>query len=152
MTDHPECEDATGGYPGSAANKQSEAMSDAAKALVDQATRRAALLHASAAWGSDEDGHLINRLLDCIEQHEAFRREVSDAVADAEFMIDTHCDEEALTLFSNRLSRFIIARPVDPLVEAWDEAWGELNDKPAKLETFRAALAARGLEIREVQS
>ena len=37
------------------------------KALIEQATRRAAILHASAAWGSDEDGALIDRLLDHIE-------------------------------------------------------------------------------------
>jgi len=44
------------------------AMSDD---LVKTATARAALLHASAAWGSDEDGHLIDRLLDRIEALQA---------------------------------------------------------------------------------
>jgi len=42
-------------------------MTDEAKALVERATRRASILHASAAWGSDEDGFLIDRLLDLIE-------------------------------------------------------------------------------------
>lgn len=41
------------------------------KALIEQATRRAAILHASAAWGSDEDGALIDRLLAHIEKLEA---------------------------------------------------------------------------------
>lgn len=48
-----------------------------------------------------------------------FQQEVSDAVADAKFMIETHCDEEASTLLNNRLSRFIIPKPQpDPLVAA----------------------------------
>lgn len=91
---------------------------------------------------------LHEALCRAIEQREAFRQEVSDAVGDTLFMAETHCDGEAVALVSNRLMRFIIAKS-DPLVEAWDEAWRELNDKPAKLETFRAALDARGLEIRE---
>ena len=31
-----------------------------------------------------------------IEQHEAFKQEVSDAVGDTLFMVETHCDGEAL--------------------------------------------------------
>ncbi len=46
------------------------------------------------------------------------------------------------------VARVSTPKPVD---EAWDEAWGELNDKAAKLETFRAALAKRGLEVREIE-
>jgi hypothetical protein len=76
-----------------------------------------------------------------IEQHEAFKQEVSDAVADAKFMIETHCDEEASTLLNNRLSRFIIPAPKpDPLVEVL----GAVD-----ADRLRAALKARGLEIRE---
>ena len=77
-----------------------------------------------------------------IEQHEAFRQEVSDAVEGYASMVGLDP--------KRYFARFIIPKP-DPLVEAWDEAWGELSDKAAKLETFRAALAARGLEIREKQ-
>ena len=87
---------------------------------------------------------LLKALYRAIEQHEAFKREVSDAVEDllsgAVFHKAAH----------DRLSRFILPKP-DPLVEAWDEAWGELNDKAAKLETFRAALAKRRLEVREIE-
>jgi hypothetical protein len=71
-----------------------------------------------------------------IEQHEAFKQEVSDA----------------LVIYSpeNRnpaLGRFILVKP-DPLVEvleALDGAW-TANEYATKL---RAALEARGLEIRE---
>ena len=73
------------------------------------------------------------------EGFEAFKRDVSDAV-EAFF--------EASGFDATKgLIRFILPKPVDPLVEAWDEAWVELSDKPAKLETFRAALAKRGGKI-----
>ena len=73
-----------------------------------------------------------------------FRQEVSDAVADAKFMIEAHCDEEASTLLNNRLSRFIIP---DPLVEVL-EGLG-CYDAETDAADLRAALDARGLEIRE---
>ena len=53
------------------------------KALIEQATRRAAILHASAAWGSDEDGALIDRLLDHIEKLEADNARLNDALRQA---------------------------------------------------------------------
>ena len=86
--------------------------------------------------------NILDALLLAIEQHEAFRQEVSDAVESRWMNILAMKCEDVF-------SRFILAKP-DPLVEAWDEAWGELNDKSAKLETFRAALAARGLEVRKI--
>lgn len=82
-----------------------------------------------------------------IEQHEAFRQEVSDAV--------TGFDEYGTEAAWERLSRFIIAKP-DPLVEAMRDACGAqgmaTKHTPVELtEHLRAALAARGLEIREKQ-
>lgn len=84
-----------------------------------------------------------------IEQHEAFRQEVSDV-----------CENLLACTNANKrygaslvLNRFIIAKP-DPLVEAIqaaDEAhpgWESASDYAQHL---RAALAARGLEIRERQ-
>ena len=74
-----------------------------------------------------------------------FKQEVSDAVADAKFMIETHCDEGASMLLNNRLSHFIIPAPKpDPLVQVMrDLDWvDEYADR------IRAALEARGLEIR----
>ena len=77
-----------------------------------------------------------------IEQHEAFKREVSDAVKAAKRVYGGH--REAF----DQLDRFIIAKP-DPLVEVMQDWWD--TDGYANIETFRAALAARGLEIREKQ-
>ena len=83
-----------------------------------------------------------------IEQHEAFRQEVSDAVV--EYFGPKHLD---VILAGHLLSRFIIPKPKpDPLVEIFNEvdngpaAWGSPEEYAAKV---RAALDARGLEIRE---
>ena len=68
-----------------------------------------------------------------IEQHEAFRQEVSDALEKRGFYID-----------DRDLGRFIIAKP-DPLVEAMQEWWDA--DGYADIETFRAAIEKRGGRI-----
>jgi hypothetical protein len=78
-----------------------------------------------------------------IEQHEAFRQEVSDAV------VEYYGEEYVAPWFA----QFIIPKPKpDPLVEIFNEvdngpaAWGSPEEYAAKV---RAALDARGLEIRE---
>ena len=71
-----------------------------------------------------------------IEQHEAFKQEVSDAVE--KILNCTNANKRYGACLA--LNRFIIAKP-DPLVEEF----GHEN-----AEQIRAALAARGLEIREV--
>ena len=69
-----------------------------------------------------------------IEQHEAFRQEVSDAI-----------DSSVLTPeMEAHLSRFIIAKP-DPLAEVMQDWWD--TDGYANIETFRAAIKARGGRI-----
>ena len=85
----------------------------------------------------------LEALCRAIEQHEAFKREVSEAV------------EKALSyggLESLRreavLSRFIIKTPVDPLVGVVEEAIAGCPLKTAV--QLRQALAARGLQITEV--
>lgn len=70
-----------------------------------------------------------------IQQHEAFRQEVSDAVY--KHWGDLPCAFE----------RFLIPEPVDPLVEVMNEM-GFGMSKTAS-EEFREALAKRGYEIRE---
>ncbi len=79
-----------------------------------------------------------------IEQHEAFKREVSDAVGAYLEHMSPWPD--------NSLRRFIIAKP-DPLVEVINDADDMVRkpDAPSYAEAIRAALAARGLEIREKQ-
>jgi hypothetical protein len=86
-----------------------------------------------------------------IEQHEAFRLEVSNAVKDACKFAKDNPDRWAEYL-AIRFSFIIIPKPKpDPLVEIIGEiddgTWGETKaEYAAKL---RAALDARGWEIRE---
>ena len=80
-----------------------------------------------------------------IERHEAFKQEVSDAVF-AYYGSYHNASGEPL-------ERFIISKPKsDPLVEVLNSLWGDssshFND-PEAGQLFRAALEARGLEIRE---
>jgi len=75
-----------------------------------------------------------------IEQHEAFRQEVSDAVGACRAMWP-----ESWELFHGKLDRFIIAKP-DPLVEALEEASGT-NDPVEWANRFYAAIEKRGGKI-----
>ena len=80
-----------------------------------------------------------------LEQHEAFKQEVSDAVF--AYYGGYH------NASGEPLERFIISKPKsDPLVEVLNSLWGDssshFND-PEAGQLFRAALEARGLEIRE---
>lgn len=71
-----------------------------------------------------------------IEEHEAFKREVSDAV------------EEALRgnfVLPPILHNFIIPKPVDPLVEVLQTNWPMAGEMDA--EYLSKALAARGGKI-----
>ena len=77
--------------------------------------------------------HAHEALCRAIEQHEAFRQQVSDALEKRGFYID-----------DRDLGRFIIAKP-DPLVEAMQEWWDA--DGYANIETFRAAIEKRGGKI-----
>jgi hypothetical protein len=73
-----------------------------------------------------------------IEQHEAFKQEVSDAV-------EAYLNPNN-RIYSHSLNRFIIPKPKpDPLVEAMRHL--DWSDKYA--DPIRAALDALGFEIRE---
>ena len=74
-----------------------------------------------------------------IDAHEAFQQEVSDA---AEHL----CKFYGVPIVMQQLERFIIAKP-DPLVEAMAECGVDPFENWA--DQLRAALAKRGLEIRE---
>ena len=77
-----------------------------------------------------------------IEQHEAFKQEVSDEAQEYE--------EAGFPMGWEGFERFIIPKPKpDPLVEVMKEAgWADaVIDSCAP--SLRAALEARGLEIRE---
>ena len=84
-------------------------------------------------------GMVLEALCRAIEQHEAFRQEVSDAVE----KWDSNWNYRNAP-YRDELLRFIIPKP-DPLVEVLSEA-GYTYLEADKL---RAALAKRGLEIRE---
>lgn len=92
-------------------------------------------------------------LLRAIEQHEAFRQEVSDAV-EAVFA-GYHDAPIPWVVMRRKLEPFIIAKP-DPLVEVIADykrtkGTGEYATNKDMAAALRAALAARGLEVREKQ-
>ena len=98
-----------------------------------------------AAACPDANASLFAEAADAIEQHEAYKQEVSDAV---EVSLRLTQGFEGTDAFKAKviLERFIIAKP-DPLVEALDSLGLEKADEWAP--DIRKALAARGLEIRE---
>lgn len=93
-------------------------------------------------------GQTIRRALEAhdatLAEFEAFKREVSDAV---EF---DKANYEGLCF--PRLSRFILPKPVDPLVEAVRDCGYATLDaiEPEFVADLRAALAKRGLKLVEV--
>jgi hypothetical protein len=91
------------------------------------------------------EDHPVRVLCRAIEAHEAFRQEVSDAVEHYASRWPTNARRD---IFMSQFASFVIAKP-DLLVEALQEWWDA--DGYASIETFRAALAARGLEIREIE-
>ena len=102
-----------------------------ALALVNEAA------HCDEPWVLDDvkGGVVFKALCRAIEQHEAFRREVSDAVK---------CYIHTVGLDAAKyFGRFIIPKP-DPLVEVLDEMGLGLSKSAA--EEFRAAMKARGYE------
>ena len=114
-----------------------------ALALVNEvrAERRLALYEAP----NTRHTSFFKALCRAIEQHEAFRQEVSDAV---KAYTGTN---NYLGKFNDTLGRFIIAKP-DPLVEVFDECFrqefraGETWSE-AMARKFRAAIEKRGGRI-----
>ena len=97
---------------------------------------------------SGSDRARMRQLLRMIEKaeqaegFEAFKREVSDAVED-------YCGYVPPDSPSHPITRFIIAKP-DPLVEALRETYNDDSSK-GDADALRAALAKRGLEVREIE-
>lgn len=85
-----------------------------------------------------------------IEQHEAFKREVSDAVERALYQMRANQLMQAQV--APTLTCFVIPKP-DPLVEAWLEAFpgNHIDDARDECAKINAALAARGLTITETK-
>jgi len=114
--------------------------------MTDDITAKAlALVNALGSEPTGIQATKLNRndifheaLCRAIEQHEAFKQEVSDVVEDAFGLQGGHT-----------LHRFIIPKPKpDPLVEV-AESLGFYNTAVNVAANIRTALEARGLEIRE---
>ncbi len=112
-------------------------MTDIEKKALEQAV--AAAGRRMQDYAIMAEGNLLRQSIEAharaIEQHEAFKREVSDAIQSC--MLGPVAEE--------RLSPFIIIKPVDPLVEVMQDWWD--TDGYASIETFRAAIEARGGRI-----
>ena len=104
---------------------------------------RALIAEIRAERGTPAPDYLIARaaLIRAIEQHEHFKREVSDAV-------EAYLGHNR-PWPDNSLRRFIITKPVNPLDEALKELGWCAPEKASDL--LRAALAARGLTITETK-
>ncbi len=114
-----------------------------AKALALWNAVRAERAYSYFHTSINRETDMAEALCRAIEQHEAFRQEVSDT-------LKTFKDGNMHTMHDYLLEQFIIPAPKpDPLVEVLKA----LPVGRVSLETYsrnvRAALAARGLEIRE---
>ena len=112
-----------------------------ALALVNEVARE-------LGWGETKEifaaGYTRNEaLFRAIEQHEDFKQRVS-------FALKTFKDGNMHTMHDYLLDPFIITKP-DPLVEVLTEISGEggFDNFDHYAHNLRAALEARGLEIRE---
>jgi len=116
--------------------------------MTDIEAKALALINEEAGYGyihardMADKSYEVKALCRAIEQHEAFKQEVSDIVH-AYIYADAGPDDW------ENLKSLVITKP-DPLVEAVNEAnaaGGEMTGQ--WIADFRAALDARGLEIRE---
>ena len=144
-----------GEHPSRADLPMGRTLRDAADRIEAlQADREKAAAQERAKIEADKAAHAAT-IEGILKSHEAFKQEVSDAVE--------HCracsDPAAWTRIKFELERFIIAKPVDPLVEIVDKVALDLHITGAStFHTFRSdgfrnalreALAKRGLKIVE---
>ena len=103
-----------------------------------------------AAAADRRTHYLLEAICRAIEQREAYKREVSDAVE--EWHSRWVGAGESHSYFMSLFSHFIIPKPVDPLVEVLDKlGWSFDDTGPDMADDLREALAGRGLEIREIE-
>ena len=112
------------------------------KALALMNEVRAERQYGPEGWydGWRDNDYQCEALCRAIEQHEAFRQEVSDALS----VYQKADGVEERSRIWDALTRFIIPQP-DPIAEAWIEATGNT----VGMEPLNAALTARGLKIVE---
>lgn len=96
--------------------------------------------HLKRAWNPRYEA-----LCRAVEQHEAFKREVSEAV---ERVLD-ESGEHIPIAFKPKLASFILPKPVDPLVEVCREIG--LGSSKTAAEELRAALAKHGLKLERIE-
>ena len=113
---------------------------------MNEIERKALTLLNECGWGGAHLKRTWNpryeALCRAIEQHEAFKREVSDAV---EAVFAGYYDAPIpWVVMRRKLEPFIIPK-TDPLVEVMQDWWD--TDGYANIETFRAAIEARGGRI-----
>jgi len=100
-------------------------------------------IHSGSGWKTFDPNltPCTRALCRAIEQHEAFKREVSDAV----LMYSPESRNPAL-------ARFIIPKP-DPLVEAWLEAFpgNHIDDAREECAKISTALAKHGLKLERIE-
>ena len=118
--------------------------------MTDIKKKALELLDAVAKERGDADGWgFVNRedirseaLCRAIEQHEAFRQEVSEfALGVKGYMASVKA-----MAWQSDCDEFILPK-TDPLVEAVNEAWGWRGPHPDVTENLRAAIEARGGRI-----
>jgi len=95
----------------------------------------------------DRDYPFTEALCRAIEQHEAYKQEVSDAVELANMRVKEL--KRNTSYIVNHMQQYIIPKPVDPLVEALAEATGQgenyIDERDAN--ALRAAIEKRGGKI-----
>ena len=109
-----------------------DSIEQKALALVNEVLAEWGVLKNAVEVPKNSDA-FARALLRAIEQHEAFRQEVSDAVEYLKALYPT---------MPTSYDRFIIAKP-DPLVEVLEEASGT-NDPVEWANRFYAAIEKRG--------
>ena len=115
-----------------------------ALALVNEV--QAERSHAGSPWNSPT---ILNEALyRAIERHEAFAQEVSEAAEQAIAFLGRQSEKQPRGRLAIALARFIIPKPVDPLVEAFDAVWPGIDK--AMVEALRTAMQARGYEWRKI--
>ena len=116
--------------------------------MTDTRRKARAMLNDARDAHVNPDDYLVGYTALCraIEQHEAFRQEVSDAVLSAMKVLLEMAEHDCEVRIRPILERFLIPKPKpDPIAEAWIEATGNT----VGMDPLNAALEARGLEIRE---
>ena len=120
-------------------------MTDIEKKALEQAV--AAAGRRMQDYAIMAEGNLLRKSIEAharaIEQHEAYKREVSDAVEELAVCVY----DDSSSIVRRYMGRFIIAKP-DPLEDVLDTlGWSFDDTGPDMADDLRAAIEARGGRI-----